>query len=55
LGAEADDRTFKVLFMAVGLLCRRCGLRMTEVVQRDELMLINRGAVCEQVVGQHLL
>lgn len=55
LGAEADDRTFKVLFMDVGLLCSSCGLRMTEVVQSDELMLINSGAVCEQVVGQHLL
>ena len=55
LAAEADDRTFKVLFMDVGLLCRSCGLRMTDLVQSDEPMLINSGAVCEQAVGQHLL
>jgi len=55
LGAEADDRTFKVLFMDVGLLCRSCGLRTSDLAQSDDLMLINSGAVCEQAVGQHLL
>jgi uncharacterized protein len=55
LGSEADERTFKVLFMDVGLLCRSSGLRTTDLVQADELMLVNSGAVCEQAVGQHLL
>jgi predicted AAA+ superfamily ATPase len=55
LGAEVDDRTFKVVFMDVGLLCGSCGLRMTDLVQGDEFLLVNRGAVCEQFVGQHLL
>jgi hypothetical protein len=29
-------------------------LRTTDLVQADELMLINNGAICEQAVGQHL-
>ena len=55
LGAEADDRTFKVLFLDVGLLCRSCGLRVLDVEKATDLTLVNTGAVCEQFVGQHLL
>lgn len=55
LGAEADERNFKILFLDVGLLCRGCGLRITDFPVADDALLVNRGAVCEQVVGQHLL
>lgn len=55
LGAEADDRSFKVLFLDVGLLCRSCGLRATDLESADDALLVNRGAACEQFVGQHLL
>ncbi|MDA1088448.1 MAG: AAA family ATPase [Verrucomicrobia bacterium] len=55
LGAEADDRTFKALFLDVGLLCRACGLRVLDVEKAGDPMLVNAGAVCEQLVGQHLL
>jgi predicted AAA+ superfamily ATPase len=55
LGAEADDRSFKVLFMDVGLLCRSCGLSVLDVEGAEDVMLVNSGAVCEQFVGQHLL
>jgi len=55
LGAEADDRDFKVLFMDVGLLCRSSGLSVLDVERAEDLMLVNAGAVCEQFVGQHLL
>jgi uncharacterized protein len=55
LGAEADDRLFKVLSIDVGLLCRSCGLSIAELEQADDVMFINSGAVCEQFVGQHLL
>lgn len=55
LGAEADDRSFKVLFMDVGLLCRACGLGILDVEEAGDLMTVNSGAVCEQFVGQHLL
>lgn len=55
LGAEADDRSFKVLFMDVGLLCRACGLGILDLEEAGDLMAVNSGAVCEQFVGQHLL
>ena len=55
LGAETDERTFKVLFLDVGLLCRSCGLRVLDVEKVADLTLVNNGAVCEQLVGQHLL
>jgi len=55
LGAEADDRDFKVLFMDVGLLARSCGLSVLDVERAEDLMMVNAGAVCEQFVGQHLL
>ncbi len=55
LGAEVDDRAFKVLFLDVGLLCRSCGLRVLDVENAADLILVNQGSVCEQLVGQHLL
>jgi len=55
LGAQADDRDFKLLFLDVGLLCRSCGLGVLDVERAGELLLVNSGALCEQHVGQHLL
>ena len=55
LGAEARDDAFKVLFLDVGLLLRACGLGAATVEHGSDLMLVNAGAVAEQVVGQHLL
>lgn len=54
LGAEADDRHFKVLFLDVGLVARAIGLTMDEVVSIEDVMLVNSGAMCEQFIGQHL-
>lgn len=54
LAAEGDDRHFKVLFLDVGLLCRSLGLSVAEIEQPKDVLLINRGALCEQFVGQHL-
>ena len=55
LGAEINERYFKVLFLDVGLLCRACGLSMTDIHDAGDIMLINSGAVCEQFIGQHLM
>ena len=55
LGAEADDRSFKVLFLDVGLLGRSCGLSVLDMERAEDLMMVNAGSVCEQFVGQHLL
>lgn len=51
LGAEINERDFKILFLDVGLLCRACGLSMTDVHNAGDIMLINSGAVCEQFIG----
>ncbi len=55
LGSEINSRDFKILFLDVGLLCRACRLDMTEILEAEDLLMINSGAVCEQFVGQHLL
>ncbi len=55
LGAEIDERKFKVLFLDVGLLCRACGLSLLDFEKAGDVMLVNAGAVCEQFIGQHLL
>jgi uncharacterized protein len=55
LGAEADDRLFKMLFLDVGLAVTATGLQSRDLEQADDLLLVNRGALAEQFVGQHLL
>ena len=55
LGAEADDRKFKVLFLDVGLMATASGLTVLDLEQASDVMLVSRGALCEQFVGQHLL
>jgi uncharacterized protein len=54
LGAEADERNFKVLFMDVGLMCSALHLSLLDL-RREDLSLVNDGAVAEQFIGQHLL
>ncbi len=49
-----DDRKFKILFLDVGLVNRAGGLNLTILMQED-LLLVNRGVVAEQFVGQELL
>jgi hypothetical protein len=55
LGTETDERNFKVLFLDVGLMLNSCGLSILDVEKSGDIMLVNSGAVAEQVVGQHLL
>ncbi len=55
LGAEADDRKFKMLFLDVGLMATASGLTILDLEQAGDVMMVNRGALCEQLVGQHLL
>ncbi len=52
LGAEQDDRHFKLLFLDVGLVNRICGLNLADA---DDLVTVNEGALAEQFVGQELL
>jgi predicted AAA+ superfamily ATPase len=55
LGAEAKDSMFKVLFLDAGLACSALGLGMLDLERAGDLLLVNSGALCEQVIGQHLL
>ena len=55
LGAEVKETAFKVLFLDVGLVCTALGLTVLDLERAEDLMLVNSGALCEQIVGQHLL
>ena len=54
LAAEADDRRFKCLYTDVGLMCAALHLDVLDLGRQD-LTLVNGGAVAEQFIGQHLL
>ena len=54
LAAEANERRFKCLYMDVGLMCAALHLSILDL-GKQELTLVNSGAVAEQFIGQHLL
>jgi len=54
LGPNADDRTFKTVFLDVGLMQNLCGLTRDVLLARD-VVLVNSGAVAEQFAGQELV
>ena len=54
IGAESDDRTYKLLFMDVGLMNHVCGLDGPSIDAMDAVRLVNEGGIAEQYVGQQL-
>ncbi len=54
LNTHENPKKFKLLFLDVGLVKRACNLDL-EVLFKNDLMLINEGALAEQFVGQELL
>ena len=54
LGAEQNDRKFKINFLDVGLMQSVLGLG-AEIFTSNDFLAINSGAVAEQFVGQELL
>ncbi len=54
LGAEANDRQFKAIFLDVGLVSAALGLSSDPTIDVESLVLANEGALAEQVVGQML-
>jgi uncharacterized protein len=54
LGAGADDRTFKVIHLDIGLAATGLRLDAAQLESADDLIVINAGAVAEQAVGQLL-
>ena len=55
LAAEVNERFFKCLHVDVGLMCAALGLDLLDLEREGDPTLVNRGAVAEQFVGQHLL
>ena len=55
LGAEMKERDFKPLFLDTGLMTRSLGLSLPALQAEGDVTLVNRGAVAEQFIGQHLL
>jgi predicted AAA+ superfamily ATPase len=54
LQSLVDEKRFKILFLDVGLVKRATKLD-AEILLQEDLLLINRGALAEQFVGQELL
>ncbi len=54
LAAEANPRSFKCLYLDVGLMCSALGLNLLDFAGTD-MTLVNGGAMAEQFVGQQLL
>ena len=55
LAAGINERFFKCLPVDVGLMCAALGLDVLDLEVQGDPTLVNRGAVAEQFVGQHLL
>ncbi len=52
--SAVNFKKFKLLFLDIGLLHRATHLEM-ELLLREDLLLLNRGAIAEQFVGQQFL
>ena len=55
LGAQADSRIFKAVFLDIGLQCAALGLNQLEIITGPDWAWINRGSLAEQFIGQSLL
>ena len=55
LSAEADEKSFKLLFLDVGLASHVLGLTWNSIQELTETELVNEGGLAEQFIGQHLL
>lgn len=54
LSAEIKENYFKEIFLDVGLCSTALGLNLNQINAVSEIILINQGAISEQVVGQLL-
>lgn len=54
LGAEIHSQYLKVILLDVGLSSADLGLSLAELLSIEEIDLINKGGIAEQVVGQLL-
>ncbi len=54
LGAEVDDRRYKLVLLDIGLVSASLGISLTDPGRAEDLMMANEGALAEQAVGQAL-
>jgi uncharacterized protein len=54
LGAQINEKTFKLFFLDTGLVNRASGLGADIIADKD-IILVNRGALAEQFVAQELM
>ncbi len=54
LTATMNEKKFKLLFLDVGLVKRACRIEL-DLLLKENIMLLNQGALAEQFVGQELL
>ncbi|WP_218943557.1 DUF4143 domain-containing protein [Exilibacterium tricleocarpae] len=54
LQADLEEKSYKLLFLDVGLMNATCGLDWNTVSQMKDAQLVNEGAIAEQFIGQHL-
>ena len=55
LGAGADDKTFKCVFLDIGLAQRLCGRSSAQILTDANLNSLYKGQLAEQFIGQQLL
>ncbi|MEI8027634.1 MAG: DUF4143 domain-containing protein [Pseudomonadota bacterium] len=55
LGAGDDEKTFKPLFLDIGLAQRICGRNSADILNEKDLVAAMDGQLAEQFVGQQLL
>jgi predicted AAA+ superfamily ATPase len=55
LGASANEKQFKIIFLDIGLGQRASGLNLSSYNSSDNLLSLYEGRLAEQFVGQQLL
>jgi predicted AAA+ superfamily ATPase len=54
LGAQSNEKFFKALMIDVGLISVQLGLSSIKSPKPDNMILLNKGGIAEQFVGQQL-
>jgi predicted AAA+ superfamily ATPase len=54
IGSEIKQNHFKLIFLDVGLANSLLGLRLNNIIDSQNILLINNGAIAEQITGQLL-
>lgn len=55
LGAQINEKIFKLIFLDAGLLSTQLGLSFLDLHDIAELNMVHGGMLAEQFIGQHLL